>query len=255
MDIDIYQNPKTLDLSELCDIDHWRAGEYMIRFFLWARRFCEVGKVKYTAKEISKYLELPLTVAEGFWTVGIIEEDGWIGSWNEWGGSEIVERARKNPDKYRLFLEKFQEIPGCSRKFRTEERRGEEKREEKKDLNLPPSGGLPDLERPIWIKAWHEGFLKAHGRAPDIAAGLRAMDKRRKAIHGNLDEWCQRIENCFGNPFTKNFTLLEFAGVKWDKCASPFEGGNRGRGTDKNNSGKDGDGTCAEPERVPKSAI
>jgi hypothetical protein len=156
MDERIYQNYKTLKLAETCNIDSWQAGDYMCRFFIWARGHCETGKVEYNADQIALCIHLPFEIAKGFWDVEIIK-DGWIDEWPEWGGAMVMENARKHPLKYKGFLEHYlglsgmiQDDPGQSS---LEKKREEKRRKEKKDQNPAANAALPSGFSDFW--SWY----------------------------------------------------------------------------------------------------
>lgn len=157
IDPTIYGHPKVFGISQALGISQRQAGDLLIRFYCWAKVYAELGQVSYISERVEAGLEwdcksqLLKTLIDN----NILNSEGWINDWHEWGGAEIAERARKNPNKYKAFLihyfgsGKFQEIPGKI-PGNSAQRRGEEKRREDKNPNpLSPSAPVVSEASPV----------------------------------------------------------------------------------------------------------
>lgn len=103
-------HPKITDLAEQLGTSRRETVGLMMDFFVWVRSYAESGKVSdfYGKKTVEngKGVELLSILEKTGWIV-----DGWIKNWHIFGGAEIVEKAKRDPIKYREMIEFYNLIP------------------------------------------------------------------------------------------------------------------------------------------------
>lgn len=137
-------HPKTVRLAASLGMSRRECVGFLVDFFSWARNYAPTGYLaEWTDKDICPALGLP-----DIKLLSILEEtkwmnQGWIKNWPSFGGAEIAEKAKREPEAFKEMIEFYSiipygEIPVKKReKYGLEEKRRDKKREEKKDTIAP----------------------------------------------------------------------------------------------------------------------
>jgi len=225
LDVDFPDHPKVLGLADWLKIDRNLAAGILVRWFAWVRKYYPDGDVETALPEIPGISpeisgRLPEALREVGWVV-----DGWVKNWDEWGGAEIAEKAKREPDKYRKMIDFYGLFPygkntgKIGKKTgkipsRREEKRIEEKRIEK-DKTIPPA--TPDLPT-LNADAFWKKHESTHGSKPTWTPG-RTNNALKKLIEAGVTqaEFDRRVDNHFNDPFlqTHPFDQFIFGFDKW----------------------------------------
>ncbi len=111
IDCDLPGHPKLRKFARECNLKDNEAIGVLIQVWAWARKYADDGDLgRWTDEEISLAANIGSGILKGMEAAGFTK-DGWICSWNEYGGCEIVDRIRKNPStyaqKYNGFIEHY----------------------------------------------------------------------------------------------------------------------------------------------------
>ncbi len=133
-------HPKTLRLAAKLGLSRRETVGLLIDFFVWTRSYAETGFLaEWTNEDICPAIGLPdINLLE------ILQEVGWmdrgrIKNWSVFGGSEITEKAKREPIQYKKMIEFYSIIPygentgEIREKNGLDKKRRDKKREDKKD--------------------------------------------------------------------------------------------------------------------------
>lgn len=167
IDPDLYGHPKVMTLGSALGLTADQAGDLCVRFWCWCKRYAEIGRVTYSSTQLEAGLRWPLDgkFLDGMKQAGLIDEEGWVNDWPEWGGAEMMDRARKNPNKYSEFIKRygnsrnFLEFPGNSGKPQPKKKTPEE-----------PKAPQAEQEKPAPVAAQPALTLGDEPAKPTVAA-------------------------------------------------------------------------------------
>jgi len=133
VDCDLSGHPKLRKFARECNLKDSEAIGILIQVWAWARKYSEDGNLgRWTDEEVSLAANIGSGILKGMESAGFTK-NGWICSWPEYGGCQIIDRIRKNPttysEKYRGFIEHYgvQVNAHNAAQRRGDKRRGEEK--------------------------------------------------------------------------------------------------------------------------------
>ena len=171
------QHPKTTCFAKRLEISRREAVGYLIDWFVWVRRYAETGYIEnvdtetmeeavgWNGKKTGKFRE---TLDALGWVV-----DGWVQKWPEYGGAEVVEKAKRKPEEYREMIDYYGINPYGKIPEKKPPRR-EEKRRDKKTLVVGEEAE----------KCYHAYPSKTLRKGSDVSTGksLKHKEKIQKIL-------------------------------------------------------------------------
>ena len=198
IDVDFPDHPKVKIIAEALDIDREMAAGLMVRWFCWVRKYCQDGNVQNLEFELpGKIPENSRKFREALVDTGFIRS-GWVNKWPEYGGSEIAEKAKREPDKFKEMIDFYDLLPYGKKTGKKREKNGlEEKRREESKPSISWDAFCSIYPKKIGKGAAEKAFNKIH-----LANGLLDLMIAAVKEQAQSEQWRKDGGQYIPNPAT-----------------------------------------------------